>query len=200
MYEDREGELLLGGYGGIYRYRDTNPFVTDYSLNVVNAASCYDLYRLGAKRVTLSYELNRRQIQELIASYEEVNGGNPALEMIVYGRAPLLFTKYCPLKKMGQCGSCRKRSYELKDEYGEFPVLNHEDCSTTILNGKVLNLLDEMPQIDGVEAFRLNFTIESGAEVKRVIGLAQQKLTGTLDKSVFNQKTDTRGHFNKEIL
>lgn len=200
VYEDREGELLLGGYGGIYRYRDTNPFVTDYSLNVVNAASCYDLYRLGAKRVTLSYELNRRQIQELIASYEEVNGGNPALEMIVYGRAPLLFTKYCPLKKMGQCGSCRKRSYELKDEYGEFPVLNHEDCSTTILNGKVLNLLDEMPQIDGVEAFRINFTIESGAEVKRVIGLAQQKLTGTLDKSVFNQKTDTRGHFNKEIL
>ena len=200
VYEDREGELLLGGYGGIYRYWDTNPFVTDYSLNVVNAASCYDLYRLGAKRVTLSYELNRRQIQELIASYEEVNGGNPALEMIVYGRAPLLFTKYCPLKKMGQCGSCRKRSYELKDEYGEFPVLNHEDCSTTILNGKVLNLLDEMPQIDGVEAFRLNFTIESGAEVKRVIGLAQQKLTGTLDKSVFNQKTDTRGHFNKEIL
>ena len=200
VYEDREGELLLGGYGGIYRYRDTNPFVTDYSLNVVNATSCYDLYRLGAKRVTLSYELNRRQIQELIASYEEVNGGNPALEMIVYGRAPLLFTKYCPLKKMGQCGSCRKRSYELKDEYGEFPVLNHEDCSTTILNGKVLNLLDEMPQIDGVEAFRLNFTIESGAEVKRVIGLAQQKLTGTLDKSVFNQKTDTRGHFNKEIL
>lgn len=200
VYEDREGELLLGGYGGIYRYRDTNPFVTDYSLNVVNAASCYDLYRLGAKRVTLSYELNRRQIQELIASYEEVNGGNPALEMIVYGRAPLLFTKYCPLKKMGQCGSCRKRSYELKDEYGEFPVLNHEDCSTTILNGKVLNLLDEMPQIDGVEAFRLNFTIESGAEVKRVIELAQQKLTGTLDKSVFNQKTDTRGHFNKEIL
>lgn len=200
VYEDREGELLLGGYGGIYRYRDTNPFVTDYSLNVVNAASCYDLYRLGAKRVTLSYELNRRQIQELIASYEEVNGGNPALEMIVYGRAPLLFTKYCPLKKMGQCGSCRKRSYELKDGYGEFPVLNHEDCSTTILNGKVLNLLDEMPQIDGVEAFRLNFTIESGAEVKRVIGLAQQKLTGTLDKSVFNQKTDTRGHFNKEIL
>lgn len=200
VYENREGELLLGGYGGIYRYRDTNPFVTDYSLNVVNAASCYDLYRLGAKRVTLSYELNRRQIQELIASYEEVNGGNPALEMIVYGRAPLLFTKYCPLKKMGQCGSCRKRSYELKDEYGEFPVLNHEDCSTTILNGKVLNLLDEMPQIDGVEAFRLNFTIESGAEVKRVIGLAQQKLTGTLDKSVFNQKTDTRGHFNKEIL
>lgn len=200
VYEDREGELLLGGYGGIFRYRKTNPFVTDYSLNVVNAASCYALYKLGAKRVTLSYELNRHQIQDLITAYEETNGGSPALEMIVYGRAPLLFTKYCPLKKMGLCGSCKSGAYELKDEYGEFPVLTHEDCSTTILNGKILNLLDEMSQIDGVEAFRLSFTIESAAEVKRVIDLAQQKLEGSTDKSAFNQKTDTRGHFNKEIL
>ena len=200
VYEDREGELLLGGYGGIFRYRKTNPFVTDYSLNVVNAESCYALYQLGAKRVTLSYELNRHQIQDLISAYEEANGGSPALEMIVYGRAPLLFTKYCPLKKMGLCGSCKSGAYELKDEYGEFPVLTHEDCSTTILNGKTLNLLDEMPQIDGVEAFRLSFTIESAAEVKRVIDLAQQKLEGSTDKSAFNQKTDTRGHFNKEIL
>ena len=200
VYEDREGELLLGGYGGIFRYRKTNPFVTDYSLNVVNAESCYALYKLGAKRVTLSYELNRHQIQDLISAYEEANGGSPALEMIVYGRAPLLFTKYCPLKKMGLCGSCKSGAYELKDEYGEFPVLTHEDCSTTILNGKILNLLDEMPQIDGVEAFRLSFTIESAAEVKRVIDLAQQKLEGSTDKSAFNQKTDTRGHFNKEIL
>ncbi|MFQ8847294.1 MAG: U32 family peptidase, partial [Clostridia bacterium] len=157
-------------------------------------------YKLGAKRVTLSYELNRHQIQDLITAYEETNGGSPALEMIVYGRAPLLFTKYCPLKKMGLCGSCKSGAYELKDEYGEFPVLTHEDCSTTILNGKILNLLDEMPQIDGVEAFRLSFTIESAAEVKRVIDLAQQKLEGSTDKSAFNQKTDTRGHFNKEIL
>lgn len=200
VYEDREGELLLGGYGGVFRYRKNNPFVTDYSLNVVNAESCYALYQLGAKRVTLSYELNRHQIQDLISAYEEANGGSPALEMIVYGRAPLLFTKYCPLKKMGLCGSCKSGAYELKDEYGEFPVLTHEDCSTTILNGKTLNLLDEMPQIDGVEAFRLSFTIESAAEVKRVIDLAQRKLEGSTDKSAFNQKTDTRGHFNKEIL
>ena len=50
-YEDREGELLLGGYGGIFRYRETNPFVTDYSLNVVNAGKLLcSLYKLGAKQ------------------------------------------------------------------------------------------------------------------------------------------------------
>jgi putative protease len=199
-YKEKEGKLLIGGYGGIYHYRNTNPFVTDYSLNVVNAASCYELYRLGAKRVTLSYELNKKQIDDLINAYYKENDGYPALEMIVYGKAPLMVTKYCPLKKMNQCGSCKRSGYELKDEHGTFPVITHEDCTTTILNGKTLNLLDELPSIKGIEAFRLNFTVESKEQVVKTIHQALGKLNGRVDKAVFNQETDTRGHFNKEIL
>lgn len=199
-YREKEGTLLIGGYGGIYHYRETNPFVADYSLNVVNSVSCYELHRLGAKRVTLSYELNKTQIRDLQEAYRRENDGDPALEMIVYGRAPLLFTKYCPMKKMGLCGTCKTKSYEIKDEYGTFPIISHDDCTTTIINGKVLNLLDEMPSIKGVEAFRLNFTIESEEEVMEVINKARGKLNGSLNQSVFNQKTDTRGHFNKEII
>lgn len=199
-YTEKNGELLIGGYGGIYYYRKTNAFVTDYSFNVVNATSCYELYRLGAKRVTLSYELNNKQIEEVVQAYTEENGGSPSLEMIVYGKAPLLFTKYCPLKKMNQCGICKSKSYAIKDEHGSFPILSHEDCTTTILNGKTLNLLDELQSIKGVEAFRLNFTVESKDEVVRTIKRALGKLSGTLEESVFNQETDTRGHFYKEIL
>ncbi|MBQ1228512.1 MAG: U32 family peptidase, partial [Firmicutes bacterium] len=76
-YKDMEGKLLIGGYGGVYRYRGTNPFVTDYSFNVVNSAACYELHRLGAERVTLSYELNRTQIGDMIDAYYEANGGYP---------------------------------------------------------------------------------------------------------------------------
>lgn len=199
-YEEKEGLLLIGGYGGIHHYRGTNPFVTDYSLNVVNAASCYELHRLGAKRVTLSYELNKRQIEELTTAYIDENGGYPALEMIVYGKAPMMFTKYCPLKKMDQCGKCRTRTYALKDEHGTFPIMTHEDCTTTILNGKTLNLLDDLQSIQGVEAFRLNFTVESEEQVAKVISQALNKLNGTAGKAAFNQETDTRGHFNKEIM
>nr|WP_315022701.1 DUF3656 domain-containing protein [uncultured Aminipila sp.] len=199
-YKEKEGQLLIGGYGGIYQYRKKNPFVTDYSLNVVNSTSCYELYRLGAKRVTLSYELNKSQIEDLINAYYEENDGYPALEMIVYGKAPLMFTKYCPLKKINQCGICKRSSYELKDEHGTFPIICHDDCTTTILNGKTLNLLDELPSIKGIEAFRLNFTVESKEQVAKTITMALSKLNGREDKSVFNQKTDTRGHFNKEIL
>ena len=169
-------------------------------MNVVNATSCYELHRLGAKRVTLSYELNKKQIKELLDSYYEANGGYPALEMIVYGRAPLMFTKYCPLKKMNQCGLCKSKSYVIEDEYGSFPILSHDDCTTTILNGKILNLLDEMPSIKGVESFRLYFTTESRDEVMKVASDALKKLEGSLNNSLFNQETDTRGHFNKEII
>ena len=199
-YKEKEGQLLIGGYGGIYHYRKTNPFVTDYSLNVVNSASCYELYRLGAKRVTLSYELNKRQIEDLITAYYAENDGYPALEMIVYGKAPLMFTKYCPLKKMNQCGSCRTKRYELKDEHGTFPIISHDDCTTTVLNGKTLNLLDELPGIRGIEAFRLNFTVESKEQVVKTIYNALGKLNGSMNKVVFDPETDTRGHFNKEIL
>lgn len=199
-YKEKEGQLLIGGYGGIYHYRKTNSFVTDYSLNVVNSDSCYELHRLGAKRVTLSYELNKRQIEDLINVYYKENDGYPALEMIVYGKSPLLFTKYCPLKKMNQCGVCKTKSYELKDEHGTFPIITHGDCSTTILNGKTLNLLDELQRIKGIEAFRLNFTVESKEQVEKVINNALSKLNDSMNKAVFCQETDTRGHFNKEIL
>ena len=199
-YKEKEGQLLIGGYGGIYHYRKTNPFITDYSLNVVNSDSCYELFKLGAKRVTLSYELNKTQIEDLISSYYEKNDGYPALEMIVYGRAPMMFSKYCPLKKMNQCGSCKTRSYELKDEHGTFPIITHDDCTTTILNGKILNLLDEVQNIEGVEAFRLNFTVESKEQVIETINMAMKKLKSKDNQIIFNKETDTRGHFNKEIM
>ena len=133
-------------------------------------------------------------------TYYRENDGYPALEMIVYGRAPLLFTKYCPMRKLNQCGICKSKQYELRDESGTFPILSHEDCTTTILNGKLLNLLDEIPAIKGVEAFRLNFTLETPTEVKRIIKMAQGKLNGTWTEAVFDPKTDTRGHYNKEIV
>jgi len=148
----------------------------------------------------LSYELNKKQIDDLIQAYKKENDGLPALEMIVYGKAPLLFTKYCAMKKMGECDVCKTKTYELKDEHGSFPVLSHKDCSMTILNGKNLNLLDEISNIHGVEAFRLNFTVESEEEVIDIIKKAKAKLDGSGSNSVFDQSTDTRGHFNKEIM
>ena len=71
------------------------------------------LHKLGAKRVTLSYEINKTQIDDLIREYQKQNDGLPNLEMIVYGKAHLLFTKYCPLKKFNLCRICiRELAYK----------------------------------------------------------------------------------------
>lgn len=198
-YEPKEGPLLVGGYGGLYEYRHTNPIISDYSFNVVNADAIYQLHALGVQRVTLSYEMNRNHIEECVNRYYQQNNGYPCLEMIIYGRAPLLFTKYCPLKKLNQCGKCKENQFILKNGLDTFPIVSHEDCTCTILNGKELNLIDEIKDIKGVEAFRLNFTLESSEEVKSVIKQAYESLNG-IEINSFNPQTDTRGHFNKEIV
>jgi len=144
--------------------------------------------------------MNKKQIEDLIKSYYKENEGYPSLEMIVYGKAPLMFIKYCPLEKMNQCSICKRNSYELKDKYGTFPIISNDDCTTTILNGKTLNLLDDLQSIKGIKAFRLNFTVESKEKVEEIINKALSKLNGSMDKPIFNHETDTRGHFNKEIL
>ncbi|MGN0301701.1 MAG: DUF3656 domain-containing protein [Anaerotardibacter sp.] len=199
-YPEKEGLLLIGGMGGVWHYGKTNPFVTDYSFNVVNAESVYQLHNLGASRVTLSYEINENQIKQLLESYQEQNQGTPSLELIVYGRAPLLVTKYCPLKTLDKCSLCKKHTFEIKDNYGSFPLLFHDNCDVTVLNGKTLNLLDEIPHLSEIEAFRLNFTTESAEEVSQIIAWAKGKLENTDEKSVFRPEVDTRGYFNKEIL
>jgi putative protease len=120
--------------------------------------------------------------------------------MIVYGRAPMMFTNYCPLKVYGQCGKCKKNSYVLKEEYGEFPIISHEDCTTTILNGKILNLINDIDKLNHINTLRINLTLESYDESLKIIEAFKNKLNGIDTDFKFNNETDTRGHFNKEIL
>lgn len=199
-YKEKTGELLIGGYGGIYKYRGTNEFRTDHLLNCVNSEAVYTLHKLGAKSVCLSYEINLDDINNLINEYKEKTGGYPNLEMIVYGRAPMMFTNYCPLKVYGQCGICKKNTYILKEEYGEFPIISHDDCTTTILNGKILNLINDLDKLNDINILRLSFTLENYDETKNVISAFKDKLNGLNTEFTFNKETDTRGHFNKEIL
>ena len=200
-YKKVDKEALVGGYGGIYYCNKNNiKFSTDYSLNVVNHKTVYLLHSLGANRVCLSYEINQNQINDLTKNYEKENGGLPNLEMIVYGRAPLMFTHYCPLKVMNQCGKCKQNEYIIKDEYGSFPIESHNDCTTTILNGHILNLIDDLENIKNINTFRINLTKENKEESINIINMFLNKIKNMNKTNLFNPSTDTRGHLKKEIL
>lgn len=197
-YKNIDGPILIGGIGSLGAYPN-NYTVTDYSFNVVNAESVNLLHNLGANKVTLSHEINKNQISNLINEYYKQNGGYPNLELIIYGRQEMLHTKYCPIKKMGECGKCKSKQFALKDDFEVFPLLTSDNCEVTLLNGKVLNLIDEINTLEHINSFRLAFTTESSNVVKQVIKNTLDKLSGS-SKKYFNSETDTRGHFNKEIL
>ena len=197
-YIDIDGPVVVSGMGGLYHYKNQE-IITDYSFNVVNAVSVNLLHNLGASKITLSHEINKTQINDLLDEYYKQNDGYPNLELIIYGRQEMLHTKYCPIKKMGECGKCKTNQFALRDDFETFPIITTNNCEVILLNGKTLNLIDEINNIEHINSYRLAFTIETKDEVKQVIKNALDKLSGS-NKKYFNSATDTRGHFNKEIL
>ena len=76
---DKNKEYLISEVGGLC----LNNIVSDYSLNVTNSYTVALLHSRGVKRVTLSLELNDKEIEDLITSYKKRYNKNPNLELIV---------------------------------------------------------------------------------------------------------------------
>ena len=92
-YNDR---LLVSDLGSVYKYKDMD---TDFSLNVTNSYSVAFLHSMGVKKITLSYELNYKQIKNLIDSYKERYNKHPNLEVIVEANEEAMVCKYNMLRK-----------------------------------------------------------------------------------------------------
>ena len=158
------------------------------------------LSTLGVERITISNEINKYQIENLVKNYVETYGTHPNFEMIVYGRATLMHSKYCPLRRLDMCGKCRSGKFALRDDYETFPLRFNDDCTINLLNSKTLNLLDELNNIHGINYFRLVFTTETLEEMKKILEIAQNKLNGTDFEKSFNDRKHTRGNFKKQLL
>lgn len=193
-------EILIGNYGGLHFYKGKN-ITCDYSFNVSNSNAIHELFINGASNVTYSYELSYQEIKDLALSYKDKYKEYPNCDLIIYGRQNLMTTKYCPIKHLGKCPSCKENKYSLIDDSGEFPLI-HEGCITHILNGKPLNIIDELHlYYDYANRFRLQFTTESYDECVEIIKNAQYKLNHLDEKTDFFKKdSETRGYFKRPIL
>ena len=193
--------VLVGGLNGVHYYKDKAKITSDYSLNVVNHHSVYILHQLGVEKVTLSYEISKKDVNSLVTNYQENFHANPNLELIIYGKQQLMVTKYCPLKRMNLCGNCKKNKYYVKDDFANFDLLFNNDCTVTVLNSRTLNLIDDLKDIKGINYYRLAFTNESADDIKNIIRMFKRRLNNLNDQTkLFNSNTDTRGHFNREIM
>ncbi len=87
---------LVGELGSLSKGVD---MVTDFSFNVVNSYTVALLHSFGARKVTLSYELNKHQIDHLIKAYHERYHAHPNLELVISGKIEVMISKYNLLEK-----------------------------------------------------------------------------------------------------
>ncbi|MBE7047792.1 MAG: U32 family peptidase [Ruminococcaceae bacterium] len=162
--------------------------VAGHRLNVTNSHSATLLAELGIRRIVLSPELNMQAICQLRRKTEV------DLEVIAYGRLPLMLLKNCIIKSTYAC-DCGNGHYALRDRKNEiFPILPRH-CGNVIYNSKPVYMadrIDEMSkmQIDGL---RLSFTLENYETCCNVIKEYQEALGGKTKKRPTYDFT--RGHF-----
>ena len=84
-------KLLVGELGSVNIYKNIS---TDFSLNVTNSYSVAFLHNLGVNKITLSCELNKVQIENLINAYIKRYNKRPNLELIIFGHIEAMISKF----------------------------------------------------------------------------------------------------------
>lgn len=166
--------LLVTDHGGMYAYHGDNDIIMDYSLGVLNAESLSVLVEFGAKRITVSPELDNQQLKELIDAYQKRNGQMPMLEAPVYIRYELMAMQHCviahAIHKNTHCAMCERKQYHLEDINGnQYPIVTDAQC-----NNYILSQLYERKDISelkalGVRHFRIELLEETAHEAKEIV-------------------------------
>lgn len=156
---------------------DNKYMIANYYMNCTNIFTLYTLYKLGFERVTLSIEMTKTRVFNLINNYKKYFGVNPNIEMVVYSKTDLMVSKYCLINKcLGkdnkECGECLKNKYYLMDRKDyKIPLMKDYFCNLRLLNPRALMLLefiDEMKE-NGVNRVRVEFTNEDIIECKEIL-------------------------------
>ncbi len=161
-------DVLVGNLGHLLPAREAGMKIHgDFGLNIFNSASMNVLRSLELASATASFEMTLPQIRDLSKAVP--------MEIIAYGRLPLMVTEQCLIRgKTGQCTCHLGGSVKLTDKTGaEFPIIKDGDnCRSVLLNGKKLSWLDRQEDLArlGAWAIRLYFTTENSRETDRVLG------------------------------
>ena len=177
QFEVARGREILGGH----------------RLNVYNSASAGALRKLGTDVITVSPELNLKEIKELSENTDA------SLEVIAYGRLPLMLMENCVIKSAHRC-ECSKKSFALRDRKGiDFPIVT-ENCRNILLNSCPIYMADRIDDIKSlqIDRIRLSFTVENPDLCCIIIDEYKNALAGQAVKSPRYEYT--RGHFYRGVL
>ncbi len=189
-------KIMVGDIGALHYFLDKE-VILDSSLNITNSyALNHDLIK--NKDVVLSVEMSEMQINHLCDCQQKIG-------YVAYGRLETMITKYCPIsqqhygcQKKG-CNRCKIGQYYLIDRKNEqFPIIMDEECRMHLYNAKI-QYVDELSELQA-DFIVLKMTIETQAEVQRVIEDYQHIIADKSQSYWHGNKDYTLGYFNnKEV-
>ena len=175
----------IGNFELLKNYKNYE-FICNYTFNIFNSLSSCEL---PVNTITLSPELNKIDIENFKT--------NKNVELIVYGKTPLMTSNYCLLGKSNKCySSCSHKcnssnKYYLKDRLGFLfrAIPDNIQTVTTIYNSKITSIEHTNLNIDYA---RIDVLDEDISEINNIIDIVSSgnKLEGNIY---------TNGNFNKEI-
>lgn len=189
--------FVVSNISGLYiikklteKYNKNFEFISNYTLNVYNSYSAYELQKRGITTVTLSPELDKESLISLCNSTSNS-------ELIVYGNLPLMNMNYCLFGTSNKCYSNCKHTcnsnnkYYLNDRMNvNFRIIpDNIDTVTTIYNSKITSIAsDEF----NVSSLRIDILDESIDEINKIINTVKyrKKLEG---------KNYTNGNLQRDI-
>ncbi len=189
-----DGFLVRNLAGMEYCREHSIPFVCDFSLNAANQWTVDYLLSRGGERVTVSYDLNRDQMLDL------VNAVSPtSLEVVIHQHMPMFHMEHCvfcavlsPGTNKHNCGRpCDVHAVKLRDRVGMEHVL-HADvgCRNTLYNAVPQSAAEVVPLLlsRDVRHFRIELLSETAAEARDVVKPYRELLSGrTGGKQVWQQ-------------
>ncbi len=187
LFDYGVNEALVGNLGHVMLARQAGMKVRgDFGLNVFNAYTAEVLHGAGFLSATASFELRLAQIRTMPKPLD--------MELIVYGRLPLMVSDQCIIRESsGRC-SCQNGA-QMADRMGSvFPVVQEFGCRNVIYNAHKLYLADKREELLslGVWGERLLFSTESPRECVEVA-------KGYLGLSDYQPNTLTRGLYYRGV-
>jgi U32 family peptidase len=181
---DAAGFLVRNLAGVAFCRERSIPFVADFSLNAANQWTADYLHSLGAQRVTISYDLNRDQLLEVV---DAVPAG--WLEVVVHQHMPMFHMEHCvfcavlsPGTNKTNCGRpCDVHQVRMRDRIGMEHVLTADvGCRNTLFNAVPQSAAEAVPQLlaRGLGDFRIELLNESPAEIRELIHAYRDLLAG----------------------
>lgn len=155
-----------------------------FSLNIFNTAALEQFRELGLSTAELSFELTAGETAAL--------GGTLPRGLMVYGRAPLMLTRNCPLANSPKgCLHCRKPGFLTDRKRKQFPVMCRGGRNVEVLNSVPLWLCDLGRELSPLDFGVARFTVENSVECGRVLDACFRGETPAFDY--------TRGLFHRGV-